>query len=220
VGFTATNPAILECCGCGCVGCCVPLRYDNPQYPGGYIPAIPFEIMAPGCPEIDGATGSFPPVDPTAPIKGRCGACATFCSTVQAVLAGTFRVELGGMCMTSPCGFKFCLALECTASQEPATDPLLEPCCSRFRLWIGTDVTQVEDNGQRPASLLDCQLACVSWKAVAPTSCVCLPDGGGFSGRFPLAINYYCPSFPSGPCEGEPNCCLLNCDLSDAELVV
>lgn len=219
MGQTATNKGLLECC-CGrrCVGCCLPVRYDNPQYPNGYVPAIPFEIIAPNCPEINGYDGLFPAVDPQSPLRGPCGPCNTFCSTLQGVLSGTLRYEIGGICMTTPCGFDMCLALECTEAQTPAEG--LEPCCSRFRLWIGTEVTQVEDDGRRPSSLLDCQFSCYSWKAVAPTSCTCLPNNGGFSGRFSLAINYVCPTYPSGPCAGQLDCCVLNCDLSNAELVI
>lgn len=219
MGSRATNKGVLQCC-CGnrCIGCCFPIRYDNPEYPDGYVPEVPFEIVAPNCPEADGFVGYFPPVDPTSPLRGPCGPCNSFCSTLQGVLSGTFKYPIGGLCMTSPCGFEMCLALECVQGELP--EPSLENCCSRFRLWIGTDVTQVEDNGSVPHSLLNCQFTCLSWKAVAPIACTCLPDGGGFTARFSLAINYYCPTYSGGDCDGELNCCVLNCDLSNAELVI
>lgn len=205
--------AILECCTCGCNGCCVPTNED------GSLADIPWEISAPGCPEIDGATGTFTPVDATVD-TGPCGHCATYLNVSSPVsITGQQAsgvVDPFGECTYTPCTIgELCFALECLRSQDGAAG--LSDCCSRLFLWVGTDRTLEGDDGSRPrggvASL------CLSWRRVSASTCTC---EGGLSAEFPIELVLYCTEFWEAPniCAPEPKCCQIECDLSGAKLVI
>ena len=209
---TKKKRAVLECC-CGvCVGCCTPVDYTNPLYPGGVVEDVPFEFVAPNCPELDGDVGFFDPINPTGSVIGSCGPCGSFLGQNVAVLAGA-RKNPVVTCELTPCSIQICLILECDPGQSSI--PGLDFCCSRLRLWIGTTETQAEDDGSRPLGATS--LDCTSWKKVNPTQCSC---AGGLSARFPFAINFVCPKYTVGPCAGEDNCCKVTCDLTNAEVVL
>ena len=210
--MSSKKQAVIECC-CGvCVGCCTPVDYTVPQYPGGVVQDVPFEFSAPNCAELDGDTGIFEPVNPTGSVIGVCGPCGSFLGQNVVVLSGTRRSPLI-TCGFTPCSVNVCLILECNQTEPPL--PGLALCCSRLRLWIGTSETQTEDNGSRPPGAAS--FSCTSWKRVNPSQCSC---AGGLSARFPFALNFTCPKYASGPCAGEDDCCKVNCNLTDAEIVI
>jgi len=206
--------AVKDCC---CVGtcCCLPLDMTNPLYPNGVKINIPFEVSAPGCPTIDGRTGTFRPIDPTSVVKGGCGACGSYSPIAFATLAGSRRVSVGDACLFTPCNINVCFMLTCEISEEAGPGELDE-CCSRIRLWIGSSELQQEDDGSRPSVDLTA-VSCSSWKKVSSTHCVCDPD---FSARFPLALNFVCGIIQTGPCAGESDCCTVTCDLTGAEVLI
>jgi hypothetical protein len=205
--------AVEDCC---CTGscCCLPVDYTNPLYPRGVLQNIPFEITAPGCVQLDGDTGTFVPIDPTSIYLGGCGPCAGFVPVAVAALPGINYFDVGGMCMPTPCSINLCLMLTCE-QDEQAVNGGLDECCSRLRLWVGSSVQQVEDDGSRPDGDLTA-VSCTSWKKVSPSQCVCNP----LSARFPLSLNFNCGTISGGACDGQPNCCVLTCDLTGAEVVI
>lgn len=206
--------AVLECCCGACVGCCFPVDYSIPQYPNGVVKDIPFEFVAPNCSQLNGTTGFFDPINPTSSPMGVCGPCGGLIGRNQVVISGVRWTPII-TCSPTPCSFNICLILECNPDELPIEG--LDSCCSRTRLWIGTSDQQVEDNGDRPPNFT--AFSCTSWKMVNPIQCTCDPYLG-ISARFPFTINLDCPTFATGPCAGQPNCCRVACDLTDAELVI
>ena len=176
---------------------------------------IPWEVVAPSCPSIDGVTGEFNPIDPTNPGIGTCGYCMTYCvyESTLIVIPGVLRAPFT-TCDDSPCSSgELKLVLECN-------DEVDEGCCEKLRLWVGLNIsggTLVGDNGTVP---YDCGVGtATSWVKLAPTTCTC---EGGLSAEFSLAgLEIDCDDvYASGPCIGEPTCCRINCDLSDAKIVI
>lgn len=207
--------AVSECCCIGgCVGCCLPVDYAIPQYPGGVVKNITFQFVAPNCSELNGDTNTFVPVNPTSSVIGKCGPCSSYLGQNLVVLSG-IRNTPTGRCLPTPCSVNICLILECIESEIVA--PGLDNCCGRMRLWIGTSETQVEDNGSKPAQ--SASFSCTSWKKVSPIQCACNPVVG-ISARFPFGITFACPKYDSGPCIGQDNCCKVICDLTGAEVVI
>jgi len=210
--------AILDCgCGCGCIGCCLPTVAD----PGPYafvMASIPWELVAPSCPSIDGINGEFTPIDATNPGIGPCGFCMTYCdfaSPGTISLPGTFVLDMGFFCLTSPCGFgALKLILEC--NNDTASD-----CCGRLILWVGitlsTGSSIVGFSTESPPA------ACGSndgyqWKKIPAAVCSC---EGGLSAEFPLELSIECDEYwTSGPCAGQPKCCQINCVLTGAKIVI
>lgn len=177
---------------------------------------IPWEVVAPSCPSIDGVTGVFNPIDPTAPGIGPCGYCMTYCvyDGSGIVIPGVIRADFGATCEDSPCATgDLVLVLECN-------DEVDEGCCQKLRLWVGMTIsggTLVGDNGTVPPN--ECGGTATSWVKLAPTTCTC---EGGLSAEFALSgLQIDCTdTYSTGPCIGEPTCCRINCDLSDAKVVI
>jgi len=203
-------------CGC-CIGCCLPTAADPAPYEV-LMTSIPWEVVAPACPDIDGRTGEFTPVDPTHPSLGPCGYCMTYCDLGSDFvdIPGMFLLPLGSTCLESPCGFghlKF--ILEC--NNDSATD-----CCGRLRLWCGiqldTGGTLTGAEPDAPPSLCGSNDG-LSWVKLSPTVCSC---DGGLSAEFDLSVlSISCDEvFGPGPCEGEPTCCQISCDLTGAKVVI
>jgi hypothetical protein len=178
---------------------------------------IPWEIAAPNCPAIHGRTGEFLPVDPTAPGIGPCGYCMTYCDIGNNFInmPGIAKIDMGFMCMTTPCGFGYIkLILEC--NNDSSSD-----CCGRLRLWVGMSIsgsTLVGETEEIPPVLCGSNDG-FHWIKLAPTTCTC---EGGLSAEFDLSVlaiectEYWGP----GACEGLPKCCQINCDLTDAKIVI
>ena len=206
--------AVEDCC---CVGecCCLPVDYSNPLYPNGFLKDIPYEIVAPSCSQINGVDGEFTPIDPTSVTQRGCGVCGSFNPIAVGVLPGIRYIDIAGTCFPTPCSINFCLMLTCEPGEDAASGALDE-CCSRLRLWIGTNVLQAEDDGSRPDANLTA-VSCTSWKKVSPSQCVCEP----LSARFPISLSFNCGEISGGgACDGQPDCCVLTCDLSNAEVVI
>ena len=206
-------------CSCGtaasCKGCCYRMEF-NPTYPNGYVPNVPFAISAPTCSELDGVTGEFLRSSPTSPPQGICGACEPMVGIGVPAPLGILKYVLGESCFSTPCSVHICLVLTCEEGELPIDG--LDPCCSRLRLWIGTNFPQVGDIGEQPPVEGTCGMAAVSWRKVQPIACLC---EGGLMARFPLNIVIRDDVFEYGICEGMPLYCqMLLCALTDAELTI
>ena len=206
--------AVLDCCCGTCLGCCLPIDYTQPAYPGGVLQNITAQISAPSCPEIDGDSFILTPSAPTNPQIGTCGACAVYIYESIQIL-GTRPSPLL-YCSTTPCSIFLCFRLTCLADVTPATG--LDECCGRLRLWIGCSEQMIEDDGTQPGGLGGS--ACGSWRKVSPTQCSCLGGGGGFAARFPLGFTTTGPLIETGPCAGEQDKCTPNCSLAGAEIII
>jgi hypothetical protein len=171
----------MACCCGGCTGCCLPVDYTVPQYPGGVVKDIPFQFVAPNCAELNGRTNTFAPVNPTSAVKGFCGPCISYLGQNAVVLSGMRVMPLAGRCFPTPCSVNVCLILECVDGETPT--PGLDTCCSRLRLWVGTNDLQADDVGQKPAAAGS--LSCTSWKKVSASQCVC--GVNTVSARFPFS---------------------------------
>ena len=206
--------AVTDCC---CTGscCCLPVDYSNPLYPDGVLENIPFQIVSPGCAQINGYSNEFVPLDPTSVYVGGCGPCSGYFPIAVGVLPGVKYIDIGGMCMPTPCSIDFCLILTCLAGDESIPGQIDE-CCSRIRLWIGSSVQQKEDDGSRP-NIDFTAVSCISWKKVSAIQCVCNPE---LSARFPLSLNFDCAKYSAGACAGKVTCCELTCNLSGAEVII
>jgi len=206
-------------CNCeeiqGCYGCCLPIDLTQPTYPKGVLVTIPWEVVAPSCPAINGVSGVFTPVDPTNPGIGPCGYCGTYCviENTLIVIPGTIKVPFTP-CFTSPCSLgEIKLVLECNDTSQ------LTGCCDRIRLWVGMSISGgklVGDTGEKPPT---CFGTVSSWVKLSPSTCTC---SGGLSAEFRLSgLSITCDSvFVGGPCDGQPNCCQISCGLSDAVIVI
>lgn len=207
-----------ECtCEDGCVGCCLPIEADPAPY-AVLMSNIPWEVVAPSCPSVHGVSGVFTPIDPTNPGIGSCGYCMTYCvyEDTLIVVPGTLKVPFDGItgCLDSPCSHgSLKLVLECNDAIEAG-------CCERLRLWVGMTLsggTLVGDTGDVPPG--ECGGSATSWVKLSPSACTC---DGGLSAEFALSgLSINCDEvFVGGPCDGQPKCCRLSCDLSDAKVVI
>jgi len=217
MGMSAKR-AYLECCGCrnGCIGCCLPIS-DNPAPYDVVMVPIPWFVSAPYCSSIDGRSGEFIPVDPTAPGIGPCGYCMTYCDIGGDFvdIPGIAKIDMGFMCMTTPCGFGHLkLILECNNDSA-------DSCCARLRLWVGMSIsssTLVGGTAETPPALCGVNDG-YSWYKLSPVSCTC---EGGMSAEFDLSvISIECNEFwGPGACVGQPRCCQIGCTLTDAIIVI
>lgn len=205
----------VECVVCDCEsqnkcaeGCCFPIDYSHPLYPCGVIPAIPFSISAPGC-DLDGVTGTFNSGG-AKPVTnmGECGPACVQPAPVD--LVGTIGKRVAAAmyndCEFTPCSVQLSLELEC--DDDAAVPEGLDPCCGKLRLVVCTSEKLVGGDTGRPACHPDAH-----WKRFAPTSCVCLPNGGGFAAVFDVSLDVDCPEhWEGGPCDGQPkDCCIPFC---------
>ena len=229
---------LLECgCGCGsCIGgCCFPRTYTDPLYPRGVLRNLYWVIDAPLCGEIDGKTGVFYPIDPTAINQvGSCGPCACYANIVDGGdvlrVTGSRWVPLS-MCQQTPCSVGLCFFLSCD-SAEPAPDNPMTDCCKRFRVIVGTDVSDGQVTGGSViggntdgCEFLKNESVCATnlFGEIPPITCECAPDDGGVTAVFDLSsIGLGCSGvIVGGLCDGYPNCCsLFGCDLTGATLTV
>jgi len=229
--------ATIQCCGCGgtCTGgCCFPKTYDDPLYPWGVFQNLYWTIDAPACPDLDGKTGIFYPVDSTAVAdSGVCGACTCYRNLSdgndEIFVTGSFYIE-GGPCTESPCAVKICFFLSCDSGEPDPTDPVDE-CCKRFRIIVGIDdqtafITGIDTTGgdERCESLKDMSVCANNlFGEMEPISCECAADEGGVTAVFDLSvIGFECDPPPfAGSCAPKGRCCTLhNCDLTGATVSV
>lgn len=215
--------ARLECCECGCQGCCVPRGED------GSLLEIPFEISAPNCPSLNGASGVFVPLTPTPgafPV-GPCGPCPIYCTIASISIPGQQPTgfenpSLPGTCLFTPCSTgDLCLILACP---QGASGPVgLNECCGRLELWIGSSIELEGETAPTGPGQGSCSGFgdCTSWRKFTPSTCSC---EGGLSAEFDISgLQFYCDPdnvWGPGPCAGEPTCCQVSCDLTDATLVI
>ncbi len=212
--------AMLECCECGCRGCCVPVDEN------GFPDDIPFEINAPNCPAIHGLTGIFTPIDTTVP-TGACGPCPTYCAIASIMLPGKLASGIGSPSNPDECLYSTCattdLCFILTCSRNESTPVGLNECCGRLRLWIGSATPFVDEESTDPPQQGGCDgfADCTSWVKKAPNSCSC---EGTLSAEFDISnLQFYCDPadiWTTGPCAGEPKCCQVGCDLTDATIVI
>lgn len=215
-----------ECACRVCNGCCFPWDVSYEGIP--FLKDLEWEISAPNCPDLDGATGTLTPVDPQFRPEGNCGFCSTYQNTEP---SPDITGQIPGLpgpdpyeCLFSPCDGHLCLELCCEL--ESATDSGYDDCCSRLKLVISSNTYQF--SGGRPR-LVDCvgrdELQhCEGGQLVelSPSSCVCDPETG-LSVIFDLAsLGFSCDEVVhSGPCEGEPDCCVpTDCTFADATLSI
>lgn len=208
--FLLENGAVVavRCRQCSCeqgacvVGCCWPITYDNPLYPGGALADIPFDLD--GCATT--LSGTFRPFEPGTLESGRCGPCASYRGDWAGVVVGTIKIEAGMSCMDTPCSVAICLLLECVTDEE---NNGLEECCSHIRLWVGSTEPLVgADLNGPPAGLVIG--GCDSWLKIAPTTCVCGGENG-VSAVFNISLSLVRDTYATGPCAGEPIGCQITC---------
>jgi len=207
-----------RCKTCGtcddvCIGCCFPLEYD--PYFGWHPKEIPFSISAPNCAAANSFSGSFDPQASHDKRLGACGVCGIYNSTDMVQIQGQAFFENGSECGTTPCPVWLCFALEC---DDIHADPYNDNCCDKVRLILGVNGSYVGTSAPPPTSFLEC----TSFIRIAPTSCEC-DENGAISAVFPLdGLTFQCETFfPSGPCNGQPTCCMpISCSLEGATLVI
>lgn len=162
-------PPEAQCC-CGqaaCVGCCVPLA-DGTNAPQN----IPFEISAPGCPELDGWSSVFVPVaPPTSQPLSACGACGEYAAQdlTPGIAAQAYNPPDPCVLLTPPSytatfgPYQF--NLRCDEGPPPAGTSHLDSCCRRLLLAVNWPTTSSPE------------------RVFAALSCSC---EGGLSAIFPL----------------------------------
>jgi len=204
------------CCAGICIGCCLPVSDDPAPYDVVMVP-IPYEIVAPSCAAINGKTGEFTPVDPTAPGIGPCGYCMTYCDLANSFvdMPGLLKYEIGSGCLTSPCGFGY-IKLILVCDNDDASD-----CCGRLRLWVGLSISGsslVGETAETPPTLCGSNDG-FHWLKLSPTTCSC---EGGLSAEFDLSgLSIVCDEvWGAGPCAGESRCCEIGCSLVGATVVI
>jgi len=206
----------VECAVCRCdtmdckVGCCFGVDYSQPLYPCGVVPAIPFSVSAPGC-DIDGQHGVFF-AGGTAPVTAM-GTCGPACHHISGYDIGStigkrVATGMGYVCLYTPCSIPIELRLEC---EDGSASPYgLNSCCGKLRLVVITSEKLVGgDTGTPPGNIPPGG----HWLKIAPTSCECLPNGGGVAAIFKVNLVVECPEhWQSGVCYGEPkDCCIPFC---------
>jgi hypothetical protein len=208
------------CCCPSCIGCCWPEV-------AGVLQTIPWAISAPSCPEIDGITGDFAPVDPSNQPTGTCGRCGCYISsTTPLEITGTLWTVGGPVCFPNTCGVLLCLGISCDEDEDQGE--FGDECCSRLRLIVSasTPIRRADDLSVGVftacrGDLTDCNADPDQWVQIAPSSCTCNEDGT-LSVIWDLSVlGFYCSgTVASGPCAGKPDCCNLFCDLTGATLVI
>lgn len=226
-----SKKAYLERCSCGScrTGCCIPIDHSNPIYePWGTPKNIPFTITAPNCAQIDGYSselfcGGAVPVRN----KGVCGPCLSCIGggpddggwNLLASRRIEFPLPMG--CVTDSCSIVMCIHLECRDST--AKNQLVAECCQKFRMLLGINAgTLAHINGEDPSIEVP-GAVCDSWRRVLPDSCECGETEEDMPAIvFPLGFSVTCDEYYTGTCAGFSKCCdnLINCDLSDAYLVI
>ncbi len=200
---------VVRCKQCSCelgecvVGCCWPITYDDPLYPGGALADMPFDLD--GCAAAT-LSGTFRPFEPGTLTSGSCGPCGSYRGDWAGVVVGTLKIESGENCMDTPCSVAICLVLECVTDDE---DNGLEECCSHMRLWVGaTEPLVGADPDGPPAELVIG--GCDSWLKITPTTCAC--DGqNGVSAVFDISLALVRDNYTTGPCAGQPIGCQITC---------
>lgn len=196
-------------CNVGCGdGCCVPFHTD-PLYPNGVLDQIPFSVTS-DCLDLDGETGLFTPLVPTSTLHGACGFCASYHGDWAGTVPGEFATGLEnplypGTCLKSPCSVSVCLVLECNDEEDTIVGQ--NACCSKMRLWVGTQSIQVGDIGERP---IEPVVNCSSWRKFSPSMCEC-DEVSGIIATFPVSFSLDCAPIVGGVCAGESNCCQVAC---------
>lgn len=217
-----------DCCDGQCnKGCCIPIDHSNPIYePYGTPKNIPFQIVAPSCPALNGYEGELfcggaVPVQN----KGDCGPCLSCVGggpdNGNFNLIASRRIELGPLCNLDSCSIILCLVLTCEANEPDNQD--VERCCQRFRLKLGISAGgNAHIDGEDP-DLVVPGSACNSWRKVEPITCECGATESDFPAIvFPIGFSVLCDEVFEGSCVYFSKCCdtLIGCDLSDATLVI
>lgn len=212
VGWTAAwilydgSSLKVECDPCDCDttanacvnGCCWP-HIINAQYPCGYPLPVPWQISAPGCGSIDGATGSF--AHTAVAVKGVCGPCSDSAEVGAGQVHGVLKTQMGSYCTDTPCAINVVMLLECDDSGAPSP---LNSCCSGFRLWVGTSVRFAGWDGTKPPG----GSSGYYWIKVLPSSCSCSP----LAMIFNVTLTPDCATkYLDGPCKDQPTCCTPFC---------
>lgn len=218
------------CCGPGefCNGCCFPLTEGQPVQ-------LAFEISAPNCPELDGATGLFLPEVATNEAGIECGNCLCYTTdpfTPLPTINGSTYEEVGGIdCNPTPCVRSFGLYLMCDRQTVIVDDgnAATDPCCQDIKLLIAFD-TGDDLAGDRPRPLNICKDFILSdghlladLLELLPSSCECEDETTDFMLVYDLSgLAFLCETeFEGGPCDGFPNCCTPTaCSFEDAILTV
>jgi len=167
VGPFGKPPEARCCCGqFGCVGCCVPVA-EGTNAPLN----IPFEISAPGCPELDGWASQFiPSAPPPSQELSACGVCGVYAAEdLTPTVQGAAYNPPAPCVLLSPPGYvgvfgPWRFTLHCDEGPAPSGTDHLDSCCSRLRLGISLHGGTTE-------------------RLVTASSCSCV---GGLSVIFPL----------------------------------
>ena len=208
----------VDCSECGrcseevcTVGCCFKNSGNgNPK-------SMEYSIFAPNCADLDGITGSVPPLEwyPTA-----CGFCA--CMDVQAPVE-SFGIT-GQTCIngfTTPCSIalKFTLGCHVNVDAGDLNPTSLDPCCSKLILLVEV-IGAGHENTPRGILGLECDDFIMASSFITPTDCGCDCDTG-LTAEFALGgANMDCTAPAYGGCYDAPdNCCEVTaCDLVDATI--
>lgn len=205
------KPKRARCCcgGGGCPGCCFPLTEDETDF----LP-IPFEIVAPTCVEVDGASDDFTD-DALEPDPKTCGSCGTFSTPLQLAIPTVFWNPdgMGGCDAVEGQGFTMKFQLMCNEPHGGPDDTDEPACCRRLRLMVGTTFETI---GTDPTITIPDLGEFIT--PIAPTSCSC---EGGLSAVFSLALTAIKPTEnPTPECPYTPGFEVPKCDASLISLVI
>jgi hypothetical protein len=202
-------------CSCrdtACPGCCFDLINAGQDFA-----PIPFEVSAPSCSSIDGATGTFTD-DALEPQGKQCGSCGSFSWTgpyeTEIFISSVFYNPdgMGGCDVVVGDGLTIRLALYCDAEMG-VSDNLASPlCCGRLRLICGTTYETVASDPNLVIGGLGSYIT-----VIEPESCSCDPLSAVFS---LCRLTPKPQTNPSPECPFPPGYEVPSCDLCGVEVVL
>ena len=202
----------IRCKSCGCEEteycdfCCLPMRFDIPEYPGGVLRPIPYQLI--GC-GVDWS-GEFTTEPGNEPCASEVAYSAGRTFQTQSFAMYFTDTPFGDICPTTPCNNTFTVVLECT---ERFSGPGDDQQCDRLWLWVGSLLKQVGDVGEKPPI----GNPAWSWRRWRAGTCACDP-AGGVAGVYTFDLQVDCSDAEigyNGACAGKLlNCCPVSCSLT------
>jgi hypothetical protein len=218
------RPDYWKClCDCGnipCRSCCLPMRFDIPEYPSGLMTDASFSIS--GCTVgNNGLPQTFVPRGATVECpEGQSELVYDTGYWIQPVviLYPIDEPNIFGDCPSTPCGSIIRFYLECTGRYLESED-LEDTPCNRIWLWAGANGSRqlaggVYDDWPGKGSYANPDVT-TKWLRIAPSSCVCSGGAEGAALIFPLELAFDNPDATvgvNGDCAGRTiGACVWSC---------